>query len=86
MPFEEESESDLRYENEEFDRAFTENQIEEKKNIIIEKIDKLYDEIMLKFNQGNLFVYDSKVFSKITKNKFYFWVISNNPNLQKLFG
>lgn len=87
MTYQEETDNNTNFDSEnEYDQTLLEQSIEEQKFALIEKIDELYDEIITKFKDGKMYVSDSKICANLTKNKFFYWIISNNPNLMKIFG
>jgi len=52
---------------------------------VMDQIDKLYENVIENFYNRNFPVYDSFIFSNLTKNAFMKWIINNNTNLIKLF-
>jgi hypothetical protein len=58
---------------------------ENEKDTILDKINKLYSDVVEPFTNGERMVYNLDVFTKLTREKFVDWVISNNDSLEKLF-
>ena len=58
---------------------------ESKKNLIIDQINKLYDNTIYKFQTANLLIYRPHIFSRLTKQKFIEWIVMNNTDIAELF-
>ena len=58
---------------------------ESKKNLIIDQINKLYDNTIYKFQTANLLIYRPNIFSRLTKQKFIEWIVMNNTDIAELF-
>ncbi|AGF85432.1 hypothetical protein QJ854_gp350 [Moumouvirus goulette] len=63
----------------------TELNIQYEKQIAIENIIKMYNEVIVNFKNGNLPVYNPNLFNFLSQEKFIKWAIQNNKNLKELF-
>jgi len=65
---------------------FMERQKENQQNLMLDRINLLYDQIIEQFKLGNKIIYNPNIFSKLTRIKFISWVIDNNDELFELFS
>lgn len=63
----------------------SESNLESDKQIILDKIILVYDQIFGEFKNGYMPVYSSNLFKYLTKEKFIIWVINNNNDILELF-
>ena len=63
-----------------------EEEKDSKRNLVINQIDKLYANVIEKFQQADMLVYNANILSKITKQKFIGWIIYNNKEIAELFN
>ncbi|AEQ32502.1 hypothetical protein [Acanthamoeba polyphaga mimivirus] len=63
----------------------SESNLESDKQIILDKIISIYDQIFEEFKNGYMPVYSSNLFKYLTKEKFIIWVINNNNDILELF-
>ena len=58
---------------------------EQKKNLVVDQINKLYDNVFNKYQNANLLVYNPNILSRLTKENFMDWIIKNNKEILDLF-
>ncbi|BCS83046.1 hypothetical protein QLL95_gp1077 [Cotonvirus japonicus] len=54
-------------------------------DIILEKINELYDNVIINFRKGNLVVYNPNILNKLSRTQFINWVIEKNPEIYNIF-
>lgn len=57
---------------------------ESNRNFFYNKINKLYDEVILKFKNAEFLAYDPYIFRNLTREKFTKWIVYNNPDVAKI--
>ncbi len=58
---------------------------EQKKNVIVDHLSILYNDVFEFFRQGKMAIFNPNIFSKLTQQRFIYWAIDNNPDLKKIF-
>ena len=54
-------------------------------NLVLAQINKLYDNVIEKFQRGELIVYNPNLFCNLSKEKFIKWIIINNSEIRNLY-
>ena len=63
-----------------------ESEIENNKLLIEKQINKLYDAILINFNNGKSIIYNPNIMCRLTREKFFKWIFKNNADIEKLFS
>lgn len=55
-------------------------------NKLANYINYLYDAVIHDFHQNKLGLYNPKIFARLTRERFFQWVLDSNPEVRTQFG